>query len=44
VLLLPILLGICHLIGHFLISCPTLLLVMVVWALECGPLPRTLKL
>jgi hypothetical protein len=39
-----ILRGICHLIGHFPISCPTLLLVMVVWVLECDPLPRTLRL
>jgi hypothetical protein len=44
VLMLPILPRIYHLIGHFLNLCPTLLLVMVVWVLECDPLLRTLRL
>jgi hypothetical protein len=44
VFLLLILLGICHLLGHFSISCPTLLLVIVVWVLECDPLLKTLRL
>jgi hypothetical protein len=44
VLLLPTLLGICHLLGPFSISCPTLLLVIVVWVLECDPLLKTLRL
>jgi hypothetical protein len=44
VLLLLILLGICQLLGHFSILCTTLLLVIVVWVLECDPLLKTLKL
>jgi hypothetical protein len=31
-------------LGHFSISCPTLLLVIVVWVLECDPLLKTLRL
>jgi hypothetical protein len=44
VLLLPILPGICHHIGRFLNLCPSLLLVMVAWVLECDPVLRTLRL
>jgi hypothetical protein len=31
-------------LGHSLSLCPTLLLVMVAWVLECDPLLRTLRL
>jgi hypothetical protein len=44
VLLLHILPGTCHHLGHFLSLCPTLPLVMVAWVLECDPLLRTLSL
>jgi hypothetical protein len=43
VLLLPTLLGICHLLSPFSISCLILLLVIVVWVLECDPLPNILR-
>jgi hypothetical protein len=43
VLLLPTLLGICHLLSPFSISCPILLLVIVVWVLECDPLLKILR-
>jgi hypothetical protein len=34
--------GICHLPSPFSILCPILLLVIVVWVLECDPLPKIL--
>jgi hypothetical protein len=39
----PTLLGICHLLSPFSISCPILLLVIVVWVLECDPLLNILR-
>jgi hypothetical protein len=42
VLLLPTLFGICHLLSPFSILCPILLLVIVVWVLECDPLVASL--
>jgi hypothetical protein len=43
VLLLHTLLGICHLLSPFSILCPILLLVIVVWVLECDPLLKILR-
>jgi hypothetical protein len=43
VLLSHILLGICHLLSPFSVLCPILLLVTVVWVLECDPFPKMLR-